>query len=71
MYKCDSCGSDLVEIRLYTPQILRVFSSGIQVRNKHGILTNWYVCLSDNCHIGISNRHQYKSTYEILAGKAM
>jgi hypothetical protein len=56
---CPSCQNKLVPVKLYAPEILRMFKNGKEERSKHGILVNYSVCLSLMCQVGTDNLNSY------------
>ena len=61
---CSDCQSKLVPIKLYAPEILRVFHGGVKTYSKNKILTSFSTCLSDHCKTGHSNLMSYDKVLE-------
>lgn len=57
---CPDCQGKLTPIKLYAPEILKVFSEGRKDYSKNGILTNFATCLSPHCRVGNSNLMNYQ-----------
>ena len=57
---CSDCQSKLTPIKLYAPEILRVFSEGRKMYSKNGILTDFCTCLSPHCKVGHNNLMNYQ-----------
>ena len=52
---CSDCQVKLTPVKLYAPEILRMFSGGSKSYTKHGILVDYQVCLSSTCPTGRQN----------------
>jgi len=59
-YICTDCQGKLTPIKLYAPEILRIFSGGNKTYSRNGILTSFATCLSPHCTIGHSNLMSYQ-----------
>jgi len=60
MPNCTKCGAKLTEIKLYTPEIERIFTPGHKEYDKNKILTAMFICLSHTCMDGKYNNNQYR-----------
>lgn len=56
---CTDCQSKLTPVKLYAPEILRIFLEGRREYSKHGILTSFSTCLSPHCPTGNANLSNY------------
>jgi hypothetical protein len=61
---CIECQSRLTPIKLYAPEILRVFSGGNKEYTRLGILSNYSVCLNRGCDHGLKNITSYERIVE-------
>ena len=52
---CSKCQSKMEPVKLYSPEILRIFIGGNKIYNKHNILIEWFICLNESCEDGKSN----------------
>ena len=62
--KCPDCDSHLTPVKLYAPEILRMFKQGHKEYSKHGILISYSVCLNHSCRTGIANLNSYDRVVE-------
>lgn len=58
---CPVCHDRLTSVKLYAPEILRLFTGGNKVYNKHDILTSYSVCLNKHCADGEANIQSYQN----------
>jgi hypothetical protein len=56
---CDKCNKDLTPVKLYSPELLGIFIGGNKRYNKNGILTEWLICLNNECEDGKKNILSY------------
>jgi len=56
---CPDCRGKLTSVKLYAPEILRIFDGGHKDYSKQGILVNYAVCLSAHCPTGNKNLNSY------------
>ena len=61
---CPTCNTRLTPVKLYAPEILRIFKGGYTEYSKNGILTNYKVCLLSTCKAGYANRLAYERIIE-------
>jgi hypothetical protein len=61
---CSDCESKLIPIKLYAPEILKIFSGGNKTYSKNGILTSFSTCLSPHCKTGHANLRRYERVVE-------
>lgn len=52
---CPVCQTKLTPVKLYAPEILRMFQGGNKEYTKNKILVNYSVCLSHLCREGQNN----------------
>jgi hypothetical protein len=57
---CSCCQNKLVPVKLYAPEILRVFPSGKREYSRNGILTSFSICMSHMCKEGKNNLESYE-----------
>ncbi len=57
--RCPCCENQLIPIKLYAPEILKIFSEGKREYSKNGILVNYSVCLSPHCRVGQTNLNSF------------
>jgi hypothetical protein len=56
---CHSCQNKLTPVKLYAPEILRLFKEGHKEFSRHGILVSYAACLSPHCKVGMDNLNSY------------
>jgi hypothetical protein len=61
---CSDCQNKLTPVKLYAPEILRMFSGGSKSYSKHGILTDFSICLNRMCGEGRKNIESYERVIE-------
>jgi len=57
---CPDCQNKLTPVKLYAPEIMRMFEKGREERSKHGILVSYSVCISPHCKTGHANLMSYE-----------
>jgi len=62
--ECPDCDCHLTPVKLYAPEILRMFSGGFKTYSKNGILTSFSTCLSPHCKTGQANIQSYERVIE-------
>ena len=61
---CVDCQTKLVPVKLYAPEILRMFKGGYKEYSKNQILTSFAVCLSPHCRTGHNNLMGYQKVVD-------
>jgi hypothetical protein len=52
---CPRCNEKMESVKLYSPEILKIFTGGNKIYDRQGILTHWFICLNETCEDGMVN----------------
>lgn len=62
--RCEDCKEKLTPVKLYAPEILRMFEGGHKEYSRNNILTNFSICLNRGCGLGLKNITSYERIVE-------
>jgi hypothetical protein len=61
---CPDCKTKLIAVKLYAPEILRMFEGGQKSYTKNNILVDYQVCLNSLCSTGHRNLESHERVVE-------
>jgi hypothetical protein len=61
---CSDCQSKLTPVKLYAPEILRMFTEGRREYSRNNILVSYSICISPHCKTGHANLMSYQKVVD-------
>lgn len=61
---CPDCQSKLTPVKLYAPEILRMFAGGKKEYTRNQILVSYAICISPHCPTGHANLMSYQKVLD-------